>query len=93
MTATRPALAMKTKSDGAVQEAPAADTLERRYDACLPPTADPEIGRRIDQAMERLVCGADAADPTSDNRPWQATRIPISRGRKTLPPVPGRRTS
>jgi len=93
MTATRPALTVMTKSDGAMQETPASDTLERRYDACLLPTADPEIGRRIDQAMARLVGGFAAADPTSDNRPWQATRIPISRGRKTLPPVPGRRTA
>ncbi|GEM_PF-4837238 len=93
MTATRPALTVMTKSDGAMQETPAFDTLEHRYDACLLPTADPEIGRRIDQAMARLVGGFAAADPTSDNRPWQATRIPISRGRKTLPPVPGRRTS
>lgn len=90
MTATRPALTVVTKFDGTIQETPASDTLERRYDACLLPTADLEIGRRIDQAMERLAGGADAADSTPDNRPWQATRIPITRGRKTLPPIPGR---
>ncbi len=93
MTATRPALTIVTRSDGAVQETPAADTLERRYDACLLPTADPEIGRRIDQAMTRLVGGSAAADPASDDRPWQATRLSIARGRKSLPPVPGRRTA
>lgn len=93
MTATRSALTVVTRADGSMHETPAFDTLERRYDACLLPTADAEIGRRIDQAMERLVSGSDAADSTAVNRPWRASRLPISRGRKTLPPVPGRRTS
>ncbi len=88
MTATRRALTVVTKSDGTAQETPTSDSLERRYDACLLLTADPAIRRRLDQAMERVVCCSDAADPTSNLRPWHATRLSLPRGRKTLPSFP-----
>lgn len=88
MTATRSALTTVTKSDGAVEETPASDTLERRYDACLLPSADAAIARRLDWAMEQLVSGSDGANSQAENRSWHSTRLPITRGRTTLPPIP-----
>jgi hypothetical protein len=72
----------------AVEETPASDTLERRYDACLLPSAGAAIARRLDWAMEQLVSGSDGAASQPENRSWHATRLPITRGRTTLPPIP-----